>query len=364
MTVRNSKPPKQVGIADLPLHYGQAPRWLFDRMVKLSREIFEVIVYEYNRDEILKRLSDPFWFQSLSCVLGYDWHSSGCTTVTIGALKEALKDSNLGIWVAGGKGRSMRKTPIEIENSDISENKVKNLKYSSKLCAKVDNSAIQSGHNLYHHSIIYNEECNWAVIQQGMHLEDRTARRYHWLSGFESFVDEPHQSIIGKKQLNVLNMVSSSSRDARKASVDVGKEPTSNLQSLFTQSQKTLDEFLKGAPERKYLRMPVNWKGIERVYEFQPRNYEELLSIDGVGPSTVRALSLISELIQGAKPSYEDPVRYSFTVGGKDGIPFPVDRQAMDKATEVLRDSIQQAKIGREEKLRAVKRLEVFIEHK
>jgi len=353
------------GTATLPLHPGNAPPWLFKRMVALGREISKVIVFEYGTEAFIGRLSDPFWFQSLSCVLGFDWHSSGTTTVTLGALKEAINKENLGVKVLGGKGKSMRKTPAELEviadEFNLDDEK---LKHASKMCAKVDNDAIQSGHALYHHSFIIDEKGTWAVIEQGMRPEDKTARRYHWLSKeVKSFVEEPHKAILGKREREVLNMVARESEEARSISVDLAKEPTSNLQSLFIEIKKgqtTLEDFT--SIKTRYLRMPVSipWNRIRRIYEIQPRNYEELLAIDGVGPSTIRALALISELIYDKPPSRKDPVRYSFTVGGKDGVPFPVDRDAMDKATEVLRSAIDNAKIGRDEKLKAVKRLEAF----
>jgi len=192
----------KTGVANLPLHPGKAPRWLFKRMVNLSRGIIEVISYEYGTDEFLRRISDPFWFQALSCVLGYDWHSSGTTTVTCGALKEAINPEDNGFAIAGGKGKTSRKTPSEIEKIseiyNLSTSAVKKLQYSSRMCAKIDNTAIQDGHNLYHHVFIFSESGMWAVIQQGMNNETNYARRYHWLSEeLESFVCEPHNAIVG-----------------------------------------------------------------------------------------------------------------------------------------------------------------------
>ncbi len=352
------------GTATLPLHPGDAPPWLFKRMVALGREISKVIVFEYGTDTFIERLSDPFWFQSLSCVLGFDWHSSGTTTVTLGALKEALNGENLGVKLLGGKGKSMRKTPLELEVvADDFSLDYERLKHASKMCAKVDNNAIQSGHTLYHHSFIVDEKGNWAVIEQGMRSQDKTARRYHWLSReIRSFVEEPHRAILGQREREVFNMVARESREARKMSVDLVKEPTSKLQNLIVEvkkGQSTLDDFT-GA---RYLRMPftIPWKRIRRIYDIQPRNYEELLALEDVGPSTIRALALISELIYDKPPSRKDPVKYSFTVGGKDGVPFPVDKAAMDRATEALKSAVDNAKLGSDEKLRAIKRLEAFI---
>jgi len=352
------------GTATLPLHPGDAPPWLFKRMVALGREVSKVIVFEYGTEAFVERLSDPFWFQSLSCVLGFDWHSSGTTTVTLGALKEAIDEENLGVKIVGGKGRSMRKTPGELELvADEFGLDDERLKHTSRMCARVDNNAIQSGHTLYHHSFVIDEGGVWAVIEQGMRPEDKTARRYHWLSKeVKSFVEEPHKAILGQREREVLNMVARESEEARRISVDLAKEPTQKLQNLIIEAKKgqaTLDDFT-GA---RYLRMPfsIPWKRIRRIYEIQPRNYEELLAVEDVGPSTIRALALISELIYDKPPSREDPVRYSFTVGGKDGVPFPVDKAAMDRATEVLKSAIDNAKLGSDEKLRAVRRLEAFV---
>ena len=204
----------KTGVANLPLHGGKAPRWLFKRMVSLSKGITDIIIFEYGREELLRRLSDPFWFQALSCVLGFDWHSSGCTTVTCGALKEAINPTEHGIAIAGGKGKKSRKTPNEIEeiseNYNLSSKKIEELKYSSKMAAKVDNTAIQDGHNLYHHNIFISEDGVWTVVQQGLNSETNYARRYHWFSShIRSFIYEPHEGIVGEKsEAKVLDMVS------------------------------------------------------------------------------------------------------------------------------------------------------------
>ncbi len=367
----------KIGIANLPLHYGQAPRWLFKRMVSLSKGIIEVLIFEYGQDEFLKRISDPFWFQALSCVLGYDWHSSGTTTVTCGALKEALNPQEYGIAIAGGKGRASRKTLQDIEKNgeqfSLTTHSIKELQYSSRMSAKIDNSAIQDGHNLYHHVLIFSENKKWAVIQQGMNDQTNYARRYHWLSdNIDNFVCEPHDAIIGDiQQEKVLNMTANQSKSAQKISVDLVNDGLTNLKNKWAEltlhpNQRTLDNFLYNKKTKKpinYLSMPrkINWLRMKEFYDFQPKNYEELLSINGVGPNTVRALALISDLIYGERPSWSDPVKYSFTVGGKDGVPYPVDRKAMDESTEIIRQGINQAKIGNKDKINALKRLKEFI---
>ena len=368
----------KTGVANLPLHPGKAPRWLFKRMVQLSRGIVEVISYEYGKDEFLRRISDPFWFQALSCVLGYDWHSSGTTTVTCGALKEAIDPEKFGFAIAGGKGKTSRKTPSEVgkigELYNLSTASIEELQYSSRMAAKVDNTAIQDGHNLYHHVLIFSEGGKWAVIQQGLNPETKYARRYHWLSEtVENFVCEPHTAIIADiRQDKILNMTAKQSIPAQKTSVDLVNDNPNHLKRDWAEltlhhNQRTLDNWMQPKQNSKtidYLHMPrsINWTKMTEIYDFQPKNYEQLLSMKGVGPNTVRALALISDLIYGEKPSWSDSiVRYSFTVGGKDGVPHPVDRKAMDESAVIIQQGIQQAKIGDKEKIKALRRLKSFI---
>lgn len=360
------------GIANLPLHNGKAPKWLYTRMVELSRSIINVLIYEFGSEEFLRRMADPFWFQALSCVLGFDWHSSGTTTVTCAAIAEALDSSEHGIAAAGGKGRNSRRTPSQIEEMGeslgFSSSKIKNLQYASKITAKIDNAAIQDGYTLYHHMLIFSDRGVWCVIQQGMNPDNLYARRYHWFSqNLSSFTLEPHNAILGSRDdTPVLDMVSRRSIDAQKITIDLLNDDPKHLQRDFLSllkpsSQKTLDEFLgqKVEIDIPNLNMPryINWNKLREIYEFQPHNYEEFLSLNGVGPSTVRALALISDLIYGVKPSWEDPVKYSFAVGGKDGVPFPVDKRAMDETIEIIKQGIEDASIKRNEKILAIKRL-------
>ena len=367
----------KTGVANLPLHHGKAPRWLFKRMVALSKGITKVIIYEYGKDEFLRRISNPFWFQALSCVLGYDWHSSGCTTVTCGALKEAINSQEFGFAIAGGKGKASRKTLEEIEQIgdlyNLSTNAIKQLQYSSRIAAKVDNTAIQDGYNLYHHVLIFSENGRWAVIQQGLNSENNYARRYHWLSEqVKNFVCEPHNAIVGDEhQEKVLDMTSKQSITTQKISVDLVNENPQHLKHDWAkltkqENQQTLDSWVNPKSimiKLPYLNMPrsINWKKMKEIYDIQPTNYEELLALSGVGPNTVRALALISDLIYGEKPSWEDPVKYSFTVGGKDGVPYPVDRNAMDESIEFLKIGIESANIGKKDKIQAFRRLHNFI---
>ena len=367
---------KRVGVAELPLHGGKCPPWLFSRMKQLGGAISEIIVHEYGRQELLRRLSDPFFFQAFSCVLGFDWHSSGTTTTTLGALKEAIKPDELGIAVCGGKGRVSKRTPGEIEKLadvfSISSQTIEKLKYASRMAAKVDNACVQDGYQLYHHTFVLSEDGEWAVVQQGMH--ERTARRYHWLSeGVHSFVEEPHSGIVGdRKEETVLDMTARESGKTRKTSVDLVRDSPKNLlRNIRDAEQRSLDVYFGRSPQVMKLIMPTphtitkltkqTVAALQRAYEIQPQNYEELVAIRGIGPNAVRALALISDLIYGNPPSWRDPVKFSFCVGGKDGIPYPVDRGTYQKTIEILESSVEGAKVGQREKLNAVRRLHEFL---
>jgi len=353
--------PKRTGIANLPLHYGQAPRWLFERMVNLAREITIAIVADFGPDEVLRRLSHPYWFQSLGCVLGFDWHSSGVTTTLCGALKESLKglSPDLGLFVCGGKGRTSRKTPAEIEAwADRLSIDPTPLVYSSRMSAKVDSAAVQDGFELYHHTFLFTVSGSWTVIQQGLNKTNRYARRYHWLGeNVRSFVNEPHSAILSEARGKALNLVASESDPARNTITGIATEekPEKILSALKRLKTLTL-------PAHHYLSTddlhPDSLsKIILSTYERQPQTFEELLGLKGVGAKTLRALSLISELVHGVAPSYRDPARYSFAHGGKDGIPYPVDRDTYDKSIELLSKAIGKAKLGLREKEEAVRRL-------
>jgi len=349
-------------------------------MKKLAKEMVSIIVDEYGADEFLRRISDPFWFQALGCVLGYDWHSSGVTTVVTGVLKQALVPEEIGVAVCGGKGKVSVQAPQEIvnvgEKFGFSNNKIEALRYTSKISAKVDNAAIQAGYQLYHHAFFVTDDGKWAVVQQGMCLKDRTARRYHWLSeNVRDFIVEPHNAIVGDAKRNIaLNMTAKESEGCRKASVDIVKESPKKIMrmvmSVRPEYQKSLQEWLPETSTNAWkeypmdvLSMPtnINWKVLKQIYEFQPSNYEELLAFKGVGPATVRGLALVAELIYGEKPSWKDPVKYSFAYGGKDGVPYPVNRQAMDESIQILKHAIQEAKIGNKEKILSLQRLRRFV---
>ena len=368
---------KRSGIATLKLHGGKAPWWLLKRMKPLAQCIFTVIYEEFGPNNILKRLADPVWFQALSNVLGFDWNSSGVGPVTCGVLKSVLTFEDHGIQVCGGKGAHSRATPSELkelQNNPLYGGSVEKLVYASKMAAKIDNSAIQDGYHLYHHCFFVSLENAWTVVQQGMNLDARMARRYHWQSeGLTSFVEEPPENIIGEKaHSNVLDMTAHQSEECRKISLDLVKEsPTKTMkdyQLLTSYSKTSLLNWIKPTgvkiPVVHYKLLPkrMNWDVLKQVYEFQPKNYEELLAIQGVGPATVRGLALISELIYNQVPAWKDPVKFSFAYGGKDGVPFPVNRKAMDDSISILQNAIHAATLGERDKLEALKRLKTYSE--
>ena len=370
---------ERAGYAELPLHGGKAPQWLVKRMILLARQIVTIILDEYGHEIFLQRISDPYWFQALGCVLGYDWHSSGVTTVLTGVLKSAIDPKELGLAVCGGKGKASNRAQFEIGSASselgFSAEDTDWLKYASRMSAKVDNVAIQAGYPLYHHAFFLSHDGKWAVVQQGMSVADRTARRYHWLSeNLRSFIEKPHAAIVGDiKREAALDMTAKESDGCRKVSVDLSKERPEKvarlLQSIRPSYQRTLQEWMpytqdEGKPLiADYLSMPatINWKALKKAYEFQPKNYEELLSVRGLGPSTIRGLSLISELVYGEKPSWKDPVKYSFAYGGKDGVPFPVNRKAMDSSILFLKEAIENSRLGDKEKMMSLQRLRRFM---
>jgi hypothetical protein len=345
----------------MPLHWGKAPSWLFQRMVKLCRAVTEIVVTDYGPMELLRRFSDPVWFQSFGCVLGFDWHSSGVTTTVCGALKEAVKgqEASLGLYVCGGKGGASRKTPAEITGfSEQFGLDGDELVKASRLSAKVDSAALQDGFQIYQHVFIGTTEGRWAVVQQGMNTDTRWARRYHWLSeGLEDFVCEPHQGIACDHMGKPLNMVAAEADIARQAvtaisqrSPDVTVKELERLRALAMPEQHPVG--LADVTPR-YLQ-----KALVGTYEKPPQDFSALLLQPGIGPKTIRALALIAEVTHGAPLSFRDPVTYTFAVGGKDGWPYPVDRNAYDRSVAFLDKGIREAKLGNREKLDALRRLE------
>jgi hypothetical protein len=354
---------KRSGSADLPLHYGYVPRWLAERMAKLGLAVMETIVMDYGKDEVLRRISDPFWFQSLGAVMGMDWHSSGITTSVMGALKRAINPHSreLGIYICGGKGNHSRETPNELlrvsETTGLDGN---HLVKCSKLSAKVDNTAIQDGFQLYTHNFILSNEGKWAVVQQGMSAQSKTARRYHWHSeNLTSFVDDPHTSIYGKNTGYILNMADKTAAPSRNGVMQIASE---NPQAMISEISKLVmpshhDVHAKDVDLKRL--GAVLWL----AHEKRPADFEELLLLEGLGPRTLQSLALVSEVIHGTPLRFKDPARFSFAHGGKDGHPFPVPIKVYDETLGVLQTAIHKAKLGQTDKNEAIKRLSKIAEN-
>ncbi len=378
---------KRSGLAILPLHQGKAPKWLFNRMKKLARAIAEAIVLNYDEKTLLYRLADPYWFQALGCLLGFDWHSSGLTTTTIGALKQALQSSDIPIRIAGGKSPIALKTPEELIKicEEFNIPKAERFVNKSRVVAKVDNALIQDSFSLYHHAFIIDSSARWVVIQQGLNPELKIARRYHWIHTANIIV-EPHEKagIISEAFVeNTLDLTSKQSSDVRKAMLDLCREnPLKVLRTHCKQSclldfsqkpdtasfkhfktlvmpRKHSLTFTDLNPESKQL-----LKSLKTCYELQPNSFEELLNIKGVGLKTFRALALTSELVFGVKASWKDPAKYSFAHGGKDGWPFPVDKNVYDSTIEMFTTAVKNAKLGDKEKLFALQKLFILAKTK
>lgn len=388
--------------ASLPLHDGKAPRWLFTRMASLSREVIALLVTEHGAEGFLEKISDPFWFQAFGCLLGFDWHSSGVTTTVCGAIKEGIKgmEGELGLFVAGGKGKAALKTPGEIQ--ELGEKfslpaQLEDLVYCSRMAAKIDNHALQDGYSLYHHFFLFTRSGEWAVVQQGMNPEDRYARRYHWLSrNLQDLVCEPHQAICCDATHAVLNFVAKESHGARKAMESLIKERPDFLMgelkkgadltlparheirpedlgagSLAEESQGSGVGFHESLsipsirlnssaakPDRKqFTSQSALMKVLTQLHENLPPSFEGILAMRGVGGKSLRALGLLARLLYGAHVSVRDPVRFSFAHGGKDGHPYPVDRETYDQTIEFLQSAVTQTRIGFSEKAHALKRL-------
>jgi len=360
---------QKTGQLELPLHSGKAPRWLFQRMVRLARCITEVILIESGTSWFLKLLADPFWFQSFGCVLGFDWHSSGLTTTVCGALKEALKDlPDAGIYFCGGKGAASRKTPFEIQNN---ANRIKcdpkQLIYASKITAKVDNSALQDGFNLYHHSFVFTSTGSWVVIQQGMGGEgNRWARRYHWHSKeLSSYVRSPHKGITSDGHFLTLNLVDEHIDDTRRMIADLSQR----AQGKNIADIRMLQAKAPCLPARHQILLnDINPKYLEKIllktYECKPQTFQALLSLEGVGAKTLRALALVSELVYGANLSFRDPARFSFAHGGKDGHPYTITLPHYETTINLLEKMVNKAKMEHTDKVKALRRLHRYYQLK
>ena len=348
----------RTGRADLPLHTGRAPKWLFERMTLLAREMSLAIVHEEGPRGLMDRLSDPCWFQAFGCVLGFDWHSSGVTTTVCGALKEGLKPvtDEIGLVVAGGKGKTSRRTPAEITEACMRFGiDAVPLVRASRLSAKVDSAALQDGFQVYQHTFLFTQNGSWSVVQQGMNAETGWARRYHWLDA-PGFISDPHEAVAGETKQQVLNLVAAEAGENRSVAVELAREDPKKVGSELRR-MKTLS-----MPRHHAVRIAdLNPDRLERVlvnaYEAQPLDYTGLLATPGVGAKGLRALSLVAELTYGAKTSVRDPASFSFAHGGKDGTPFPVDRRTYDATIESLRKVVTETKAGNTAKRDALKRL-------
>lgn len=344
------------GTADLPLHYGTVPPWLAQRMSLLGGAIAEAIVIEYGRPELLRRLSDPFWFQSLGCVLGMDWHSSGITTSVMNALRKAIncRSEELGVYICGGRGKFSRETPNQLlEVADKTGLNGNELVRHSKLAAKVDNTAVQDGFQLYLHTFIVTKEGEWAVIQQGMNPNERMARRYHWLSSsLRSFMEEPHTSVCGRNQGLILNLTDKLAAPTKDGIVGLTKETPDKL-------MREVSIILPNHHEVKAEDVNLKRLGAALLlaHETNVTDMESLLLLEGVGPRTLQSLTLVSEVIHGTPSRFSDPARFSFAHGGKDGHPFPVPTSVYDETVEVFDKAIRQARLGDKEKSDALKNL-------
>ncbi len=378
----------QRGIATFTLDYGKCPRWLFERMVKLGREMIWIMVNEYGPDEFIKRIADPVWFQSLGTVLAFDWNASGLTTILTAALKEAIRsqEKSLGLFICGGKGKTSRKTPDEIKNwgqvLSLPGPGVDNLVYNSKMAAKVDSALVQDGFQIYHHAFFFSKKGAWAVVQQGMNAVNQTARRYHWYSeNITDLVCEPHSGIISQTKAPTLDLTAKESANTRQMSTELAQGSYSNLWKDIQILRKHSSELsqtislqsglrrvtLLNLANREFFWHPVLkedfsqsrylQKMLSKVCEVRPKNYENLLAMEGVGPKTMRALSLVSEVIYGAKPSYEDPARYSFAHGGKDATPYPIDRKAYDTSIAFFSRLVNKMRLPYTEKRKLLAKL-------
>ncbi len=382
---------KQTGHADLPLHVGTVPRWLADRMMALGTEIIEALILQFGRKEVLRRLSSPLWFQSLGAVLGMDWHSSGITTSVMYALKRGInaRSKELGLYVCGGRGKYSRQTPQELisysEKTGLNGN---SLVKSSKLCAKVDNNAVQDGFQLYQHNFILSVDGDWSVVQQGMNVNTKTARRYHWCSeNLKSFVDEPHIGVTGENSGQILNLTAANADVTRKSILELTKDNPEKLireikdvirlenplgrenpaqLSLFPEE----NQFVEVKNESQNCVMPshhevraedVDLKRLGAVlttaYESDSEDFESLLLTPGLGPRTLQSLTLVSEVINGTPSRFSDPARFSFAHGGKDGHPFPVPVKVYDESIRILGQAIEKSKLGYREKSECINRL-------
>jgi hypothetical protein len=333
------------------------PKWLAERMAKLGLAITESIITEYGKDAFLQKMSDPFWFQSLGAVMGMDWHSSGITTSVMGALKKVINPNAkaLGIYICGGKGKFSKETPAELlKIANTTGLNGYDLVHSSKLSAKVDNTAVQDGFQLYTHNFILSDNGNWSVIQQGMNAGNKTARRYHWHSdNITSFTEEPHTGICGINQGTILNLTAKEAADVKQNILQFTTEEPALLLKEFQQLIMPAHHYVKA----EYVNLKRLGSILWLAHDRSPKDFEELLLLEGVGPRTIQSLTLVSEVIHGTPSRFKDPARFSFAHGGKDGHPFPVPTKVYNETISTLQTAVHKAKLGNTEKSEAIKKL-------
>lgn len=351
---------KRSGIADLPLHYGHVPPWLAERMAKLGLAITEEIISNKGKNDFLSRMSDPFWFQSLGAVMGMDWHSSGITTSVMGALKKSINPhaKEFGICICGGKGKLSKQTPAELTKfSELHGLNEKNLVKSSKLSAKVDNTAIQDGFQLYLHNFIVSNEGNWTVIQQGMNDQNSTARRYHWHSAsVKSFTEEPHTFIYGQNQGDILNLTDKRAQPLKQSMLSITSESPNRIIPEINKLVMPKHHDVKAKDIDLKRLGAILWLAQEKNIS----NFDELLLLEGLGPRTLQSLALVSEVIYGNPSRFKDPARFSFANGGKDGHPFPVPVNVYDETIKTLQKAVYKSKLGNTDKIKAIQSLSVI----
>ncbi len=366
---------QRAGSADLPLHTGRVPAWLGQRMARLGAVITEAIVHHYGRDEFLRRLAHPFWFQSFGAVMGMDWHSSGITTSVIGALKRGLAplSGELGLHVCGGRGAHSRQTPQELTGIGARVGfDGAALAQASRLVAKVDSAAVQDGFDLYLHGFIVADDGKWVVVQQGMNGDSRLARRYHWLSeGLQNFVEAPHAAIDGRNQGEIVNLTDRRAAASRQGQVallhDLGPDRIVQEAALLERQTPKPPE----APLLPHLVMPAHHEvrpkdvilrrlhgALAAATETGPADFAALLLVPGIGARTVRSLAMVAEVVHGAPCRFADPARFSLAHGGKDRHPYPVPTKVYDQTIAVLKAAVGQAKLGNDERLDAIRRLD------
>ncbi len=361
----------------MPLHGGRVPKWLSERMERLGRVVVEALVIEYGRTEVLRRLAHPFWFQSLGCVMGMDWHSSGITTSVMGALKRSLApvEDELGIYVCGGRGKASRKTPAEllsVANRTGLDGRM--FGRYSRLVAKIDSAALQDGFQIYLHNFVVDADGNWVVVQQGMDTESGFARRYHWLSeGLQSFIDDPHAGIDGDSRGSLINLVDSRSSGARQMSLELVEDgPDRTLKMLREARRKSAETPVAeqiglfdhlDMPEHHDVRpSDVNERrfhaAIAAAADTGPEDFETLLLTKGLGARTLESLALVAEVLHGKPSRFQDPARFSMAHGGKDGYPFPVPLDVYDETIRVMRAAVAAARLGNRDRMESMKRLD------